>query len=101
MAGTEVSVAAADGKAAAWLFKPAGKGPWPGALMFIDALGVRPAMMDIAERLASNGYVALLPNLFYRSGPIEGYSMGDFRRRGAARQADGMPSPGELHRRPQ
>jgi carboxymethylenebutenolidase len=78
MSGTEVSIAAADGNAAAWLFKPAGKGPWPGALMFIDALGVRPAMMDIAERLANEGYAVLMPNLFYRSGPIEVFSMSDF-----------------------
>jgi carboxymethylenebutenolidase len=78
MPGTEVSIAAADGNAAAWLFKPAGKGPWPGAVMFIDALGVRPAMMEMAERLAGAGYVVLLPNLFYRSGPIEVFSMGDF-----------------------
>jgi carboxymethylenebutenolidase len=78
MPGTEVSIAAADGTAAAWLFKPAGKGPWPGTVMFIDALGVRPAMMDMAERLAGDGYVVLMPNLFYRSGPIEVFSMSDF-----------------------
>jgi carboxymethylenebutenolidase len=78
MPGTEVSIAAADGNAAAWLFKPAGKGPWPGALMFIDALGVRPAMTEMAERLAGDGYVVLMPNLFYRSGPIEVFAMSDF-----------------------
>ena len=78
MPGTEVSIAAADGSAAAWLFKPAGRGPWPGALMFIDALGVRPAMVEMAERLAQTGYVVLLPNLFYRSGPPQVFAMTDF-----------------------
>jgi carboxymethylenebutenolidase len=75
---SEVSIAAAEGAAAAWLFKPAGKGPWPAALMFIDALGVRPAMLAMAERLSGEGYVVLLPNLFYRSGPPQAFAMGDF-----------------------
>ena len=78
MPGTEVSIAAAEGTAPAWLFKPAGKGPWPAALMFMDALGIRPAMMEMAERLSAEGYVVLLPNLFYRSGPPQAFAMGDF-----------------------
>jgi carboxymethylenebutenolidase len=53
--------------APARLFLPAGKGPWPAAVMFIDGLGIRPAMMEMAERLSGEGYVVLLPNLFYRS----------------------------------
>ena len=78
MPGTEVSIAAAEGTAPAWLFKPPGKGPWPAALMFMDALGIRPAMMEMAERLSAGGYVVLLPNLFYRSGPPQAFAMGDF-----------------------
>jgi carboxymethylenebutenolidase len=46
--------------------------------MFIDALGVRPAMIEMAERLANSGYVVMLPNLLYRSGPPQVFSMGDF-----------------------
>jgi carboxymethylenebutenolidase len=32
----------------------------------MDAVGPRPALKAMAERLALNGYVVLLPNLFYR-----------------------------------
>jgi carboxymethylenebutenolidase len=35
-------------------------------LMFMDGIGIRPALFDMAERLAGAGYVVLLPDLFYR-----------------------------------
>jgi carboxymethylenebutenolidase len=37
----------------------------------MDGLGIRPAMLEIGERLARNGYFTLLPDLYYRSGPYE------------------------------
>jgi carboxymethylenebutenolidase len=37
----------------------------------MDALGMRQVLIEIAERLAANGYVALLPDLFYRAAPYE------------------------------
>ena len=37
----------------------------------MDGLGWRPALFEIADRLASNGYYALLPNMFWRSGEFE------------------------------
>jgi carboxymethylenebutenolidase len=37
----------------------------------MDGLAIRPAMLEIGERLAAHGYFALLPDLFYRSGPYE------------------------------
>jgi carboxymethylenebutenolidase len=35
----------------------------------MDGIGIRPAMLDIGERLAAHGYYVLLPDLYYRSGP--------------------------------
>ena len=35
----------------------------------MDGLGIRPAVLEIGERLSAHGYYALLPDLFYRSGP--------------------------------
>lgn len=35
----------------------------------MDAFGIRPALFEIGERIASHGYVVLLPDLFYRVGP--------------------------------
>jgi carboxymethylenebutenolidase len=37
----------------------------------MDAPGIRPTLVEMADRLASNGYVVLLPDLFYRAGPYE------------------------------
>jgi carboxymethylenebutenolidase len=37
--------------------------------MFMDGVGIRPAMLEVGERLATHGYFVLLPDLFYRSGP--------------------------------
>src|SRR2546421_11280841 len=35
----------------------------------MDGIGIRPAMLEIGERLATYGYFVLLPDLYYRSGP--------------------------------
>jgi len=37
----------------------------------MDAVAIRPAMLEVGERLATHGYFAMLPDLFYRSGPYE------------------------------
>jgi carboxymethylenebutenolidase len=37
-------------------------------IFFMDAGGIRPALFDMAQRLADNGYIVLLPDLFYRYG---------------------------------
>jgi carboxymethylenebutenolidase len=62
------AITTADGVADAWLCRPAGSGAWPGVLFFMDGLGVRPTLIDMASRLAGQGYVVLLPDLFYRAG---------------------------------
>ena len=70
MSRTEISLPTADGDARAFAFKPdAGQGPWPGAIMLMDAPAIRPALFDMGERLAQAGYYVLLPDLFWRAGP--------------------------------
>lgn len=44
--------------------------PRPGVILYMDALGVRPALQERAETIAGWGYTVLLPNTFYRSGTI-------------------------------
>lgn len=68
-AGERIEVGTPDGIAEAWLFKPGGRGPWPAVLMYTDIMGVRPVFKAMAQRLADAGFLVLLPNLFYRSGP--------------------------------
>ncbi len=47
---------------------PASGGPWPAIILYMDAGGIRPAVIEMARRLADAGYLALLPDLFYRYG---------------------------------
>jgi carboxymethylenebutenolidase len=71
MAYEEVSIRTADGDCPAHVLTPEGEGPWPAVIIYMDAFGVRPALDGIAERLTGNGYVALLPDLFYRAADRE------------------------------
>jgi carboxymethylenebutenolidase len=57
-----------DGVLDLHVFTPeSGGGPWPAVVLYMDAFGVRPELAGMAERLASNGYVVALPNLYYRT----------------------------------
>jgi carboxymethylenebutenolidase len=68
---TLLNVGVPDGVCPASLFRPEGSGPWPGVLMYMDGVGMRPALFPIAQRIADAGHVVLLPDLFYRAGPYE------------------------------
>jgi len=68
---TPIEIRTRDGRCPSYVYRPSGTGPWPAVLVYMDGLAIRPAMLEIGERLASNGYFVLLPDLFYRSGPYE------------------------------
>src|SRR5271154_2174818 len=67
----QIAIATKDGTCRSYVYRPKTKGPWPAVLVYMDGLGIRPAMLELAERLATFGYFVLLPDLFYRSGPYE------------------------------
>lgn len=46
----------------------AGPGPWPGVVIVHDILGMTDDVRTIAERFATAGYVALVPDLYSRGG---------------------------------
>ena len=52
----------------AHVLTPDGKGPWPAVIFYMDALAMRPTIVQMAARLASNGYVVLLPTCSTDSG---------------------------------
>jgi carboxymethylenebutenolidase len=68
---SKIEIKTKDGTCPSYVFRPIGKGPWPAVLVFMDGLGIRPAILEVGERLATHGYFVLLPDLFYRSGPYE------------------------------
>lgn len=65
----DITIQTRDGRCPSSLFRPSGRGPWPPVLVFMDGIGIRPAMLEIGEQLATYGYLVLLPDLYYRSGP--------------------------------
>src|ERR1700685_3772311 len=67
----KVEIKTRDGMCPSYVYRPAGDGPWPAVLVFVNGLGIRPAMLELGERLATHGYFVLLPDLYYRSGPYE------------------------------
>jgi len=64
---TDVEIRTPSGTCDAALVHPSGRGRWPAAIIFPDIFGVRPAMREMARRLATDGYVVLVPNPFYRA----------------------------------
>jgi len=67
----EIAVATPDGAMPTFVTHPDEGGPHPAAIIFMDALGIREELRDMARRLASAGYYVVLPNLYYRSGVME------------------------------
>jgi len=63
-----IEIRTKDGTADGFLYQPAENGKWPGVIHLTDIAGIRPAHRQMAERLASKGYVVALPNVFYRTG---------------------------------
>ncbi|HEY1325763.1 MAG TPA: dienelactone hydrolase family protein [Casimicrobiaceae bacterium] len=61
----DVTIKTPDGTCDAAFFHPSA-GVHPAALLWPDAFGLRPAMRDMARRLAAEGYAVLVPNTFYR-----------------------------------
>jgi carboxymethylenebutenolidase len=57
-----------DGLMDVYVVRPDGEGPWPAVVLFMDAFGIRDALLGMAARLAAAGYVVAVPNLYYRSG---------------------------------
>lgn len=67
MSGQIRQVETADGTASVWVFHPETPST-TGVILYMDAFGPRPAMQDMASRMAALGHVVALPDLFYRAG---------------------------------
>ena len=69
------SITTPDGTCPVTLCTPDGPGPWPGIVMYPDAGGARPVFREMASRLATLGYAALVPDVYYRSGDWAPFDM--------------------------
>ncbi len=65
---SHVDVPTSDGPADAYLTQPADDGKHPGVLFFMDGIGLRARLEQMADCIAEAGYAVLVPNLFFRAG---------------------------------
>ena len=52
-----------------YLARPTSEGPHPAVMVFMEIFGVNAHIRDVTERIAGEGYVALAPDYFHRTGP--------------------------------
>jgi len=62
-----IAIRTPDGTADGFLFQPETKGRWPAVIHLTDIGGIRPSQHEMCRRLSSEGYVVLMPNVFYRT----------------------------------
>ncbi len=55
----EVEIKTKDGVAPCHFFTPPQTEGWPAVIFYMDGIGIRPALCEMAARLASNGYHVL------------------------------------------
>ncbi|GAC1577888.1 MAG: dienelactone hydrolase family protein [Candidatus Dormibacteria bacterium] len=63
-----IDIPTTDGVADCYLTRPDDDDASPGVLFMIVAIGLRPRIEEMADRIAAQGYVVLAPNVFYRAG---------------------------------
>ncbi|MFY0407288.1 dienelactone hydrolase family protein [Solicola sp. PLA-1-18] len=79
--GRTLEIRTDDGVAEAYL---AGEPGRPGVLLYVDAIGLRPQIASMADRVAGWGCTVLVPHVFYRDGSAADLApQGDLREQGA------------------
>ena len=73
----EFDVTTPEGEMKTFIYHPEHNGPHPVVLYLMDAPSIRPALKEMASRLASAGYYVMLPYLFYRGGPFREFGLED------------------------
>ncbi len=68
MSEQAIEVRTPDGTAEGFLYHAEDGARRPGVVFLSDIIGLRPAPLEMARRLAAEGYTVFAPNIFYRTG---------------------------------
>ena len=63
-------VQTADGAMGCFIAHPEGEGPFAPVILYMDVPGIREELEGFAQRLAADGYLCVLPDLYYREGKV-------------------------------
>ncbi|MGB0112972.1 MAG: dienelactone hydrolase family protein [Ilumatobacteraceae bacterium] len=73
----QIDVTTPDGTMTTFIVHPEEDGPHPVVLYLMDAPSIRPALHDMASRLATAGYYVMMPFLFYRGSEFREFGKSD------------------------
>jgi carboxymethylenebutenolidase len=59
-------ISTTEGRMKTFITYPGQGGPFPVVLFYMDSLGIREELRDMARRVAAAGYFVVLPDLYYR-----------------------------------
>ena len=65
-----VTVTTKHGVMPAFVACPDGPGPFPAIIFYMDAPGTREELRNMTRRIARNGYLCILPDMYYRLGTV-------------------------------
>lgn len=85
-----ISIPVGTSRMGGYLARPKDGAPRPAVLVFMEIFGINSHIRDVTERVAREGYVALAPDYFHRTGPGVEYGYDD------AGMAGGMKLLGAL-----
>jgi carboxymethylenebutenolidase len=68
MQENHIEIETADGNMPVFITHPEEGTPHPTVIFYMDALGIREELRDMARRIGTVGYYVMLANLFYRDG---------------------------------
>jgi carboxymethylenebutenolidase len=66
----KIQIPTAAGSAEGILYRPGKDGRWPGVILYTDIGGIRASQEQMARQLSEEGYVVLMPNVFYRTSAL-------------------------------
>ena len=72
-----IEIPTADGRMETFVTHPEQGGPFPPVILYMDVWGVREELYDLARRVATVGYYAMVPDWYYRQGKIQSTYVND------------------------